>query len=766
MKTKLIILALGALFALPFAASAQSKSELEAAKSLAKSYGYSESEIESILSSQMGEKESSTAESVTVTTIQQPVSTATVVHPAEESEEREKSLIYGHEFFASKGLSVIPSLNTPAPVGYILGPGDEITIDIWGNTNAKINSVIAKDGSVMLSGVGPVHIAGLTAKKAETALKSKLAKIYGDIGGATKLKLTINRVRAVTVSVVGDVLIPGAYALPALAQIPSALYMAGGVEETASVRDIKLYRAGEQVATFDFYEFMFKGVYDENIKLEDNDIISVPSYRALVNVTGEAKRPMLYEIKDGETVEDIITYAGGFADNAATDMVYLERKTPKGIDSYQVAEDEFKSFRLTNGDLVNFNACMPDVSNRVCAQGALRKPGFYAISAGMDDVKALIEAAGGLSEGAYKDRATIFRKDKDLNPVSINFDISEVLSGIKVIPLNRDDSLHVYEAAALRDSLTVHVYGAVKIAGIYNFRDGMTVSDIIMEAGGLVDGASLSNVEIARKGRTDKGFVKQLDLQAHPELAGELLKSGDAVFVRSEINFREPKTIYVQGEVSYPGTYAVDRPIVRLSDVIERAGGFTTDAYVKGATLARWTTDIERNRMENAAMLATQQLQDKMEVLDSLNLFGRDYYNIGIDLDKAVNNPGSEADVILQTGDIITIPVMNNTVKISGAVFYPNTVAYNPSYTWRDYISQAGGLKKGAKSRKIYAVYMNGQVAKRGSSNFKMEPGMELVVATEKTEDRKLSATELATISSSAISIAYMVTALVRMFDN
>ena len=294
----------------------------------------------------------------------------------------------------------------------------------------------------------------------------------------------------------------------------------------------------------------------------------------------------------------------------------------------------------------------------------------------------------------------------------------------------------------------------------------MSVYDAIMEAGGFTEGADKTNIEVARKGRGEKGFVRRINLVEDPEAGAEPLQPEDAIFIRSLLYYREPQTIVINGEVNYPGTYVIDKNVVRLSDIIERAGMFTTDAYVKGAQLERTMTKVEKARMEVAIDLAGQEMKvkNKASTIDSLKNALKDIYTIGIDLEKALENPGSEADVILRTGDIITVPVMNNTVKISGAVFYPNTVVYNPKYTWRDYINQAGGRRRNTKSNKIYAVYMNGLVAKKGSANFKMEPGMELVVTSEPKEDRKLSTAEVVTIASSSTSIAYMITALVRMF--
>ena len=656
----------------------------------------------------------------------------------------------------------------PAPSNYILGPGDDVAIDVWGSSTAKIHSVIGRDGTILVNGVGPVQIGGLTLRRAESTLKTRLSKIYGDIGSGTHIKLTLNRLRAITVNVVGDVTVPGVYALPALAQVSSAIFMAGGVEETASVRDIRVYRDGKFAGRFDLYDFMFNGANPEELKLQDGDIISVPSYHAVVTVDGDVKRPMRYEILEGETVGDLITYAGGFGDYAVTEGVYLERLgTTKGS-SYEVSNAQIHTFAVTHGDLIYVNSRTPEYANRVSVRGSVRQPGMYPISSRIPDVKALIEAAGGLSEDAFKERATLFRKDEHMRSSSLNLNLDDILSGKKKVLLAREDSLHVYSAIELQDSTVIKVYGEVRTEGELTFRPGMSVYDAILESGGFTEGADRSNIEVARKGRGEKGFVKRIDLIQNPEDGAEALQPEDAIFIRPQRFYREPQTISISGEVNYPGTYVIDKTIVRLSDIIQRAGMFTSDAYVKGAQLERNITKTEKARMETALELASQQLKgkdkDKEQSLDSLKSHLKDFYTIGIDLEKALANPGSEADVILRTGDIITVPVMNNTVKISGAVFYPNTVVFNPKFTWRDYINQAGGRRRDTKANKIYAVYMNGLVAKKGSANFKMEPGMELVVTSEPKEERKLTTAEIVTIASSSTSVAYMMTALVRMF--
>lgn len=753
-----------ALLLVPFSMMAQSVSELEAAKAMARSYGYGDKEIEELLGEQKG-KGADTYSNQMETGSKAPESPLLVRQATLEDEENTEPEIYGHRFFSSKAMSIIPSINAPVPSNYILGPGDDITIDVWGNSTAKISSVISRDGTVMINSVGPVQIGGLTIKKAESTLKTRLSRIYGDIGSGTHVKLSVNRARSITVNVVGDVVVPGVYALPALAQVSSAIFMAGGLEETASVRDICVYRDGKVAGRFDLYRFIFDGYYPESLKLQDNDIISVPSYKSVVKVDGAAKRPMKYEILEGDTVDDVLTFAGGFGEDAETSQVFLERRGEVKGSSFQIARAEMDRFAVQHGDLIYINGQKSEKGDWAQVQGSVRKPGMYAISGQISDVKSLLEAAGGLSSDAFKEQATLFRKDEDKIPVSVSIDLKEVLSGRTRVMLTPEDSLHVYAAFELTDSTNIKVYGEVRNEMVLRYRPGMSVYDAIMECGGLTEGADRSNIEVASRGRKDQGYVRKINLEEHPEAGLEPLLPEDAIFIRKLFYYREPQTIEIVGEVNYPGTYAIDKNVVRLSDIIQRAGMFTDDAYVKGAQLERKITKTEKARMEVAIELAGQEMKtkNKASAIDSLKNAVKELYSIGIDLEQAMKNPGSDADVILRTGDIITVPIMNNTVKISGAVFYPNTVVYNPKFTWRDYINQAGGRRRNTKANKIYAVYMNGLVAKKGSANFKMEPGMELVVTSEPKEDKKLSTAEIVTIASSSTSIAYMISALVRM---
>lgn len=742
--------------------SAQTTAELEAAKAMAKSYGYSESEIEAMISGQTEKKETENGTTTELNLSAVKDQNADVVlTPAEEP--KDSTAIYGHKFFASKGFNVIPSLSAPAPENYVLGTGDEIIIDLWGDTNVNLNGIIAKDGTIMVSGLGPVMLSGLTLKKAETALKTQLSKIYGGLGSDTKMKLSLGRAKAMTVNVVGDVLAPGAYSLPALASVTSAIFLAGGVEETASVRDIKVFRNGRLTGTFDLYKFIFDGAYDSNLRLQDNDIISVPSYKNLVTVEGEAKRPMIYEMIDGENLSDLLLYAGGFTNEADRGLIHVDRMNSKNSEAFEVNKEQFDSFLIEGGDVVEVHKANFFIRNRVAVEGSVVNPGHYAIGTNIKSVKDLINAAGGLAEDAKKDKAILYRRGDDLQPMALNISLREILSGREDFDLVREDSLFVFNAESLRDSTMVHLYGDVKHECDIPYREGMSLADAIIEAGGYLYSADISNIEIASKGRLEKGNIKKIDLISNPEAEKTVLCPEDHIFVRRLVNNREMQTIEIKGEITYPGTYVINKAEVRLSDIIERAGLPTENAYVKGARLERTVNQSEEARMEMARNIAKQ--MSTKEVKDSLDkLEFKTTYTIGIDLEKAMNNPGSDADVVLRKGDIISIPLLNNTVSISGAVFYPNVVVYNPKYGWRDYVNQAGGKSKNGKTSKIYAVYMNGMVARRGKAGFRMEPGMEIVVPKDDRDDRRMTTSELLAVASSTSSIGYIIVSMARMF--
>ena len=798
---KKLIIALCFLVAAAMPLLAQTETEIQAAKAVARSYGYSNDEINQVMNRVNG---TGAANGQQVTAGQQVVNGQVAGYPAGqnipgqtpygtvaypptsnvavpvgditlpgttvmpiEGRKAPSSNIYGHDFFISDGLALIPSVNAPVPASYVLGPGDEVVIDIWGNSNANYTRTIGNDSAITIQGIGPIYLGGMTLAEAEKHLKSKLSTLYSGLRSAgTYLRISIGKIRGVTVYVLGEVYTPGVYTLPSLSSIATAIYMAGGVMQYGSVRNINLYRQSELKGTFDLYDYIFKGKYDTNLRLQDGDIISVGPTGNLAAVGGALNRfDLKYEMKDGETVQDLINYAGGFTVNAHRDLVHIDRLGARIGESFDVAKDDFGTFRVCAGDSLFVSSTTMKYGNRVHITGSVLHPGPYAISDNMKTLSQLINAAGGVQEGTYNARGYICRRDADMKPTNVSFSLERVLAGLDDIDLVRDDSVRVFSVLELQDSVTVSVMGEVNYPGDFEYRDGITLGDVILMAGGLTDGGDLANVEVASRGREDRGSVRHFNLVKEPAGNDEVLYPYDMVFIRTKVNYRELQTVTVMGEVKYPGTYAIEKNSVRLSDVIARASGFTDDAYVKGAILKRLMTDDEIAKQEVALNITQNQTANPMDttILDVKKI--GDSFTIGIDLNEAMRNPGSYADIILRSGDIIDVPQMNNTVKISGGVYFPNTVAYNPSYSWRDYVDKAGGFVKGARKSKTYAIYMDGSAAVRGSNKFKMEPGMEIVVPQiSETEGRKVSLAEVASLTSSVSSIAYMAAILINLF--
>ena len=790
---------------------AQSAAEIELAKQLARQQGYSDAQINAML-----EKKNST-ESVHSTgtvnrnnaAIQQQqmmqqqqmqmqmnygvAGQAGVIPQQPEPVQEPKllqgaDLIYGHNLFKNKNLNFVPSYNVPTPSNYKLSAGDELVIDIWGDAISNITATISPDGSVNIPNLGPVYLAGQTVEKAEKSLKSYLSKIYSGIAQeepTTFVKLALGKTKTVTVNVVGDVEKPGSYTLPALSTIASAMYLAEGPNDLGTVRAVNLYRNGKLVSSFDVYEFIAKGTFNSNVKLEDNDVISVAPYDGVVTVLGGVKRPMKYEILPGETLDKVLAYAGGFSDNAYSNKVHVDRvvhaNNVKGAtgESFDVMAEQFATFQLKDGDVVTINVNNDQFRNRVKIAGAVWRPGTYAITADNSNLKQLIQAAGGLRDDAHTDKGFVVRFGKDRNKEQVSFNVHDVILGKEDILLVPDDSVQIFSKDSLKPVQTVKIYGEVNNptgpmtyngqANTFEYREGMTIGDIILMAGGLTSGATLNNVEVARRmpkthtaeehSQEQVAAVYTYNLMKNPADADVKLEPFDIVFVRRSTAFKPQQTIRIDGEVNYPGTYVVEKNTVRLSDIIDRAKGFNNDAYVKGAKLTRSLTKEEFDRLKVAMEIAKKQANDTTAV-DSLQI--GESYTVAIDLEKAMANPGSVADVVLREGDIISVPKINSTVKISGGVLFPNTVSYDPKKSWKYYISNAGGITPSGLKRKVYMVHMNGSVATKGDSNFKVQPGTEIVVPTKDKENKGQSLASIMGIATSTASLAAMVTTIIN----
>lgn len=687
--------------------------------------------------------------------------------------------IFGHGVFDSREITFEPNSNMATPQNYRLGPGDEVIIDIWGASEDNIRSEISPDGSIIISQIGPVHLNGMTVAEANRHVKNIFARKYAGVGTETDVNLTLGNVRTIQVDVMGEVKTPGSYRLSPFSNVFHALYSAGGINDIASLRNIHVVRNGKKIANTDIYEYLFKGSQKGNIRLQEGDVIIVPPYSELVNVQGNVKRPMYYELKPEENLAKLIEYAGGFAGDAYSDVVRVRRQNGFENELYTIGKREYSSYRLQDGDLVSVGAIADRFSNKVDVNGAVVRPGTYALSDDIRTVKDLIRAAQGLDEDAYLDRALIYREkpDRSLEIVSVN--IGALMNGTAPdIQLRKNDIIEIENVNELMRKGDLTINGYVNLPGEYPYAEGTTIEDLILQAGGLAEGASTARVDVARRIvdpsatessskisevfrlSIENGMVSQKD-------KGFLLKPYDVVQIRKSPTYSPQESVTLNGEILFPGQYVLESRNERISDVVNRAGGLLESAYVAGAYLKRMLTDAQKEQLEESRRLTTQESLGS----DSLKMTGNSLkeidqmladgtYNVGINLQKAMENPGSTYDFVLQKGDELYVPEFQSTVQISGQVLFPNTVVYVPGKKFKYYIEQAGGYTEQAKKNDAYVVYMNGSVAKAKGSTV-IEPGSRIVVPEKK--ETHFDWTKVAAITSTLGSLAAVAATVVAV---
>lgn len=697
---------------------------------------------------------------------------------AQATPEAPGSNIYGHSLFTNRNLSFEPSANLATPVNYHLGPGDEVIIDIWGASENTIRQTISPEGTILVRGLGPVHLSGMTVKEANSFLQREFSKIYSGISGTdpnSQIKLTLGDIRTIQINIMGEVSVPGTYTLSAFSTVFHALYRAGGVNRIGSLRSIKVVRNGKTFADLDVYDYIMKGKMKDDIRLQEGDVIIVDPYQSLVEIVGKVKRPMFYEMKPTETVSTILEYAGGFTGDAYKKAIRLVRKSGREHQVYNVDEMDYSVFRLDDGDMITIDAVLDRFENRVEVRGAVYRAGLYQLDGTVNTVKQLIKKAEGLRGDAFLNRVMIDREHEDLSHEIIAIDLGGLLKGtVADIPLQKNDILYVPSINDLKEEETVAIYGEVANPGTFLFSKNMTIEDLLVQAGGLLEEAATTRVEITRRIKDPKstsfssvlGKTYTFDIKDGLVVGGNsenfYLEPFDAVYIRRSPAYRRQQNVTVAGEVLFSGSYSLLKKNERLSDLVSKAGGVTPDAYVKGARLIRKLSDEERRRQNDAIRMARNGEGKDSISIQKLNL--SETYTVGIDLEKALANPKSDFDLVLREGDVLYIPEYINTVKISGSVMYPNTVVYQRGKNLKFYINQAGGYGNMAKKKKVYVVYMNGTVSRlkvRNSSA--IEPGCEIIVPS-KAEKKHMAMAEILGISSTTATIAAMVATLANAF--
>lgn len=695
--------------------------------------------------------------------------------------EKRKKKVFGRDIFNNKDLTFEPNMNIATPQNYILGPGDAVYIDIYGASQKTIESTVSPDGEVTIEGFGPVQVSGLTVAQANARLRSTLGARYS----SSKIKLTVGQTRSIMINVMGEVKNPGTYTLPAFATVFHALYMAGGTNDIGTMRNIKVYRNNRLVSVVDIYDYILNGKLTGNVRLADNDVISVGPYDCLVNITGKVKRPMYYEMKRNESVGTLLKYAGGFTGDAYKKSVRIVRKTGREYSVYNVDEFDMSAFHLADEDSVSVDSILPRFSNMVEVKGAVFRPGMYQVGGDINSVKTLIEHADGLREEAFTARAVMHRMKKDRTLEVVPVDVEGILDGtVPDIPIQNNDVLFIPTKQEMMEEQTITIHGEVQYPGIYRYADNETLEDFVLQAGGLKQTASTVKVDVSRRIVNPKALTTDSVIARTYTFAlkdgfvidgtpGFKLMPFDEVYVRKSPGYYKQQNVVVEGEVMFSGTYTLSKKNQRLSDLIKSAGGVNDRGYVAGARLERKVNESERARMEAVFKKAKEEAEQmeieaakenkKIDLKDSEKIKKfeiPEFYSVGIELDKALANPGCDADIVLREGDKIIVPQYNGTVKINGAVMYPNTVGFQKGKKAKYYINQAGGFSEKAKKSQTYIVYMNGTIAKV-SQNAKPKPGCEIVVPEK--EINKMTIAEKMTIGTSVASIATMIATLANI---
>ena len=684
-----------------------------------------------------------------------------------EEEKESKRKIFGHDVFNNKNLTFESSMNLATPQNYRLGPGDAVNVDIWGASQESITETISPDGTITIEGIGVIQLGGLSVSQA----KARLKKVLGPRYQGSQIDLTLGQTRTITVNIMGEVKMPGTYAMSAFATVYNALYMAGGPNEIGTLRNVKVFRRGRQVTSVDVYDFLLNGKLTGDVRLQDNDVITVGPYEALVNITGKVKRPMFYEMKKTESAATLLRYAGGFTGDAYTKAIRINRKAGNQYSVFSVGEFDMSQFKLMDEDSVSVDSTLNRYQNMVEIKGAVFRPGMYHVGKNISTVKALVEAAAGLTEGAISQHAVMHRMRADRTLEVLSVDIRGILEGTTPdVPLRNEDVLYIASREEKVQKQTVTINGEVLYPGTYKYAANESVEDLILQAGGPTDAASLVKVDVSRRisnpnaTEADDQIAQTFSFKLTPDfnIADQpdfRLMPFDEVYVRRSPNYTEQQNVTVEGEVQFEGNYTLSSKGQRLSDVIKQAGGLTKRAYPEGTKLLRLMTPEEREQME--VVLRTAQRNSGRDSIDVKKLMTNANYPVGIELDKALKNPGSDDDPILREGDRIVVPHYDGTVKINGEVLYPNTVYFKEGKDAKYYIDLAGGTTSTAKKSQTIIIYMNGMVA-RADRKHKPRPGCQIVVPT-KRQRQGFGLQQWLSIGTTAASLGTMIATIANL---
>lgn len=689
--------------------------------------------------------------------------------------EPKEQKIFGRDIFWSRNLTFSPDYNMPTPANYILGSGDVLFIDVTGSATANDELEVSPDGTILIPEAGIINVAGMTVEAARQRIKNHLAQyISGIEDGSSKVTVSLGNVRSIKVNIIGEALLPGTYTLPSLATLFNAIYAAGGVSDIGSLRDIRLIRDGKQIASLDVYDYLIKGKQEVNMGLKDNDMIVISPYENLVSAAGRVKRPIRYEMRKNETVADLINYSGGFTGDAYTEIVSVDRKAGRKKSIYSVPVKEFADFTLADGDSITISEVIDKYENRLNISGAVWRPGNYQFDDSTNTVLKLISRAQGLRGDALLSRSQIIRQRPDLEFEVISVDLGALVNGrLPDVELQAEDMLSIPSINSLKEKQNISVKGEVNHPDtIMPYRYNMTIQDAIMLAGGLKESASLARIEVVRRvknphatttdGRIAEPFSFTIpeDMVIDPATADFKLEPFDQVFIRPSPGYSSQLSVFVQGEVIFPGEYVLSSSYDRVSDLISKSGGMAPEAYPKGAYINRKVTEDRLARIRTLESLSNRGKAVLGDTVMADKIKKGDYYPIAIDLVSILTNPSGTDNLILQQGDQLIIPKYNSTVTISGAVLYPCVISYTEGDKIKDYIVKGGGYANRAKKRP-FIIYANGMpLSRKAGVNPRVEPGCEIVVP-QKEAKRGMGAGEIISMTSSMVSVLAVISSLI-----
>ena len=676
--------------------------------------------------------------------------------------------IFGRNIFNNPNLTFAPNMNIATPQNYVVGPGDVLVVDIYGGSQENHRLTVSPDGDVYVPEFGPIQVSGLQIRAAQNRIRARLGKFFQ----SSDIRVTLGQTRSIQINVLGEVRVPGTYTLSSLSTVYHALYRAGGISGLGTLRNIKLYRQGRLVTVVDVYEFIFNGRLAGNVRLEDNDVIQVDTYDCLVNISGHVKRPMTYELRANESLSTLLKYCGGFSSDAHKTTVRVNRNADKMKNVFNVDEFDFTSFKLRDGDKVDVEAISDLYENMVQINGAVARPGMYQLGERVYSVKSLVERAEGLTPEAMTTRAVLRRLKPNRTQEVLSVNLEGIMNGTEAdLQLQNEDILFIPTIAEHQNRRTVTILGEVVFPGPYEYADSMTIEDFILQAGGLTYAASTAKVDVSRQyhdpSATDAGMELKktfsFTIDENFQFSNDKnfqLQPFDIVQVRRSPTYQDPITVTIDGEVMFRGAYTMERKNMRLSDLVKAAGGIVEGADIRGARLERRMNADELARARAVVRMARQTATESGDSISLNRLALRTHYPVGIHLDEAINNPGTTQDIELMDGDQLVVPRFNHTVRISGDVYIPNTVAFEEGKGYKYYVEQAGGFGDRAKKKNTYVVYQNGTMAM--AKKAKIEPGCEIIVPTKAKRDNS-NLQQWLGIGTSMASLATMIASIANL---